>query len=414
MRVLIGADATRAIETSSDEFRTLVLGAIFSDVVTGSAFADNLDLLEDAIEDPRNEKLKGFSQQGLVKEMRKVVKDVDKQPIGRLLRGQKFYKKFDIGSDDELEKPFEELTLDEILDDEKIKRLLGFRQMQRPPEIEAGTNGFITSSYLRDAIKIKRGFAVGQGITEGETFELELSESQTSDISGSKVDYLQKEGYSPYLTPVKISKMNLYNESRDKIKDDSLYSKAKEMLKEEFKDNEVMDFLKVSKVKENEKFDEYSVRIKNSVKKQVYNFLISNVVKGEVLLDIFYSRKEKVTERSKSFEGMNIIEIIDNPDKFIQKVYPTDYNLYDMTLEIESKKTVFSVKLVGEKTHGLFETGLVQGEGTDTDSSSYKPITASRGRSLPLGTQRKGSDYRRKLRDFAAVIRNNYLELMEV
>ena len=75
--VLIGADATRAIETSSDEFRTLVLGAIFSDVVTGKAFAENMDLLEDAIEDPtRNEKIEGFSQEEIVKEMKEVVKDV--------------------------------------------------------------------------------------------------------------------------------------------------------------------------------------------------------------------------------------------------------------------------------------------------------------------------------------------------
>jgi len=107
---------------------------------------------------------------------------------------------------------------------------------------------------------------------------------------------------------------------------------------------------------------------------------------------------------------MNIIDIIDNPDKFIQKVYPNDWNLYDMELEIESMKTKYKIKLSGIKTHGLFETGLVQGTGTDTDSSSYKPI----GYSVSLGTQRKGADYRRKLRDFAAVVRNNYLELMEV
>tara|TARA_R100001510_G_scaffold55360_1_gene59196 strand:- start:1226 stop:2455 length:1230 start_codon:yes stop_codon:yes gene_type:complete len=409
MRVLIGADATKAIETSSDEFRTLVLGAIFSDVVTGSAFADNLDLLEDAIEDSRNEKLKGFSQQGLVKEMRKVVKDVDKQPIGKLLRGQKFYKKFDIGSDDEIEKPFEELTLDEILDDEKIKRLLGFRQMQRPPEIEAGTDGFITSNYLKKAIKRNYSNEIEGGFEGEYVLSVKLSESQTSSIDGSKVDYLQKEGYSPYLTPVTKRKINLYNESRDRVKDDGLHTNAFNMLVSKFK-KEVKEFSKVKDAKEDENFEDYSIRIKNSVSKDLFNFLISNAIKEKILLEIFYlhkQKREKVNEGSERFEGMTLSEIIRNPDVFIQKVYPTDYNLYDMTLEIESKKTVFKVKLVGEKTHGLFETGLVSGKGKEDDYTSI-------GRSLPLGTQRKGSDYRRKLRDFAAVIRNNYLELMEV
>lgn len=409
MRVLIGADATRAIETSSDEFRTLVLGAIFSDVVTGKAFAENMDLLEDAIEDPRNENIKGFSQKEMVKEMKRVVKDVGEQPIGKLLRGQKFYAKFEIGKGDEIEKPFGELKLNEILDDEKIKRLLGFRQMQRPPTIQPGKDGFITSSYLKKAIKEDQ---TGLGIKTGETLIFKLSESDTVEIDGSKVDYLQKEGYSPYLTPVTGSRMNFFNKSGDKIKDDGLYSEAKEMLKGEFKEKEVLDFLNISKAKENENFEDYSVRIKNSVKKNFFNYLISNLVKKEILLDIFYSQKDKITESSKDFEGMSVLEVLDNPDVFIQRVYPNDWNLYDMELEVESTKTKFKVKLSGIKTHGLFETGIIP----DIESSEqkrgklYKPI----GSSVPLGTQRKGADYRRKLRDFAAVIRNNYLELMEV
>ena len=192
MRVLIGADATRAIETSSDEFRTLVLGAIFSDVVTGKAFAENMDLLEDAIEDPRNENIKGFSQKEMVKEMKRVVKDVGEQPIGKLLRGQKFYAKFEIGKGDEIEKPFGELKLNEILDDEKIKRLLGFRQMQRPPTIQPGKDGFITSSYLKKAIKRNYSNENEGLIGEENVLSVELSESDTVEIDGSKVDYLQK------------------------------------------------------------------------------------------------------------------------------------------------------------------------------------------------------------------------------
>lgn len=417
MRVLIGADATRAIETSSDEFRTLVLGAIFSDVVSGSAYADNLDLLEDAIEDPRNENIKGFSQKEMVKEMKRVVKDVGKQPIGKLLRGQELYKKFDIGEGDEFEKPFDELTLDEILDDEKIKRLLGFRQMQRPPEIEAGTNGFITSSYLNKAITNKRGFVHQyKNLTPGQNFTLEISESSTADIDGSKVDYLQKEGYSPYLTTVKPSKIMIYDVSKKRGKETSLYSQAVKNLeeykpskgeKEEFKQSDVKKFLEISLAKEGEELDEYLNRIKGKITNKFFNYLLVNNIKGKTLMEIFYEEK---LNTDAEFEGMPILDIVNNPDKFIQKVFPTDWNLFDMKFEIDVKKENIRVKLEGLKTHGLFETGLVYGKGTDSDSSSYTAI----GRTVPLGTQRKGSDYRRKLRDFAAVIRNNYLELMEV
>lgn len=409
MRVLIGADATKAIETSSDEFRTLVLGAMFSDVVTGSAFADNLDLLEEAIEDPRNEKVKGFSQKEMVKEMKRVVKDISKTPIGKLLRGQKLYAKFTVDSGNEVEKPLEDLTLDEILDDEKIKRLLGFRQFQRPPEIEAGTDGFITSNYLKKAIKRNYSNENEGFIGEENVLSVELSESQTSDISGSKVDYLQKEGYSPYLTPVKEPRTIFYDVSRDRVKDDGLHTNAFNMLVSKFK-KEVKEFSKVKDAKEDENFEDYSIRIKNSVSEDLFNFLISNAIKEKILLEIFHLHKQKrkkVDEGSERFEGMTLSEIIRNPDKFIQKVYPNDWHLYNMELEIESMKTKYKIKLSGIKTHGLFETGLVSGKGEGDDYTSI-------GFSVPLGTQRKGSKYRKKLRDFAAVIRNNYLELMEV
>lgn len=414
MRVLIGADSTRAIETSSDEFRTLVLGAIFSDVVTGKAFAENMDLLEDAIEDPRNENIEGFSQKEMVEEMRRVVKDVGEQPIGKLLRGQKFYAKFEIGKGDEIEKPFGELKLNEILDDEKIKRLLGFRQMQRPPTIQPGKDGFITSSYLKKAIKRNYSNENEGLIGEENVLSVKLSESDTVDIDGSKVDYLQKEGYSPYLTPVTSSRIIFYDVSKDRIKDDGLHTNAFNMLLTKFK-KEVKEFSKVKDAKEDENFEDYSIRIKNSVSKDLFNFLISNAIKDKILLEIFYlhkQKREKVNEGSERFEGMTLSEIIKNPDVFIQKVYPDDWNLYDMELEVESMKTKYKIKLSGIKTHGLFETGLISGEGGDSSGGgkAFKPM----GYSVPLGTQRKGSDYRRKLRDFAAVIRNNYLELMEV
>ena len=428
MRVLIGSDATRAIETEKDEFRNYVIGAIFSDVVKGSAYADYLDLLEEAIDDPRNKKLEGFSPEGLVKEMERVIKAASEFPIGKLIRGQSLYAKFDVKETD-TEKPFTDLKLSEILDDDKIKRLLGFRQLQRPPEIKAGQNGFITSSYLKKAIKRNYSNERSGRISEENVLSVELSESQTSNIDGSKVDYLQKEGYSPYLTPVKGSRTIFYNVSKDRIKDDGLHTSAFNMLKQDFNEKvrqgsntsernaireankkEVKEFSKVKDAKEDENFEDYSIRIKNSVSEDLFNYLISNSIKEKILLEIFYlhkQKREKVDEGSERFEGMTLSEIIRNPDVFIQKVYPNDWNLYDMELEVESMKTKYKIKLSGIRTHGLFETGLVSGKGSE---EYYKP----KGFSIPLGTQRKSETYRKKLRDFAAVIRNNYLELMEV
>ena len=161
------------------------------------------------------------------------------------------------------------------------------------------------------------------------------------------------------------------------------------MLLTKFK-KEVKEFSKVKDAKEDENFEDYSIRIKNSVSKDLFNFLISNAIKEKILLEIFYlhkQKREKVDEGSERFEGMTLSEIIKNPDVFIQRVYPNDWNLYDMELEIESMKTKYKIKLSGIKTHGLFETGIIP----DIESSEqkrgklYKPI----GSSVPLEPKEK-------------------------
>lgn len=410
MRVLIGSDATRAIETESDEFRNYVIGAIFSDVVKGSAYADYLDLLEEAIDDSRNKKLEGFSPEGLVKEMKKTIEKVDEIPIRKLIKGQSLYAKFEVKEGD-IEKPFTDLKLSEILDDDKIKRLLGFRQLQRPPEIKAGQNGFITSSYLKEAISDKRGFYGDyETLTPGQTFSLRLSESNTANIDGSKVDYLQKEGYSPYLTDVSSQtdrKFNLYEASKDRTKVTSYYSQAVKEVERYPNKEEVVAFFKL-KPRKNESVLKFGERVKKKTSEDFYTYLATSVVRGSTLLQLIFEGKgEEVT-----FEGMDIFSIIENPDKFLEKIYPNggsggNWYLYDMLLEIEVMKEKIKISLEGKNTHDLFKTGLVSGKGSE---EYYKP----EGFSVPLGTQRKSETYRKKLRDFAAVIRNNYLELMEV